>query len=91
MAGQKRSTGFKGNKATLPSKPCVACGRPMSFGRSDGGRWFACCPLMWVYVGDGRTEHNYPNHSLRLLSRPPRWGDCHHGHELRHPLRGYPV
>ncbi|MEY4848585.1 MAG: hypothetical protein RLZZ36_1698, partial [Pseudomonadota bacterium] len=26
-----KRTGFKGNKASLPSKPCVSCGRPMSW------------------------------------------------------------
>ena len=26
-------TGFKGNKAALPSKPCLVCGRPMSWRR----------------------------------------------------------
>jgi len=28
---RERSAGFKGNKAALPSKPCLACGRPMSW------------------------------------------------------------
>jgi hypothetical protein len=26
-----RMSGFKGNKQSLPTKPCVACGRPMSW------------------------------------------------------------
>ena len=30
----KRSAGFKGNKASLPSKPCARCGRPMSWRRA---------------------------------------------------------
>ncbi len=30
---------FRGNKAFLPSKPCVACGRPMSWRRSWGKNW----------------------------------------------------
>ncbi|MBQ0957634.1 DUF2256 domain-containing protein [Ideonella sp. 4Y11] len=29
---------FKGNKQALPSKPCLACGRPMSWRK----RWSAC-------------------------------------------------
>lgn len=33
------STGFRGNKAALPSKPCVACGRPMSWRRNWAKNW----------------------------------------------------
>lgn len=32
-------TGFKGNKQHLPSKPCLACGRPMSWRRSWAKNW----------------------------------------------------
>jgi len=32
-------SGFRGNKAALPSKPCVACGRPMSWRRSWAKNW----------------------------------------------------
>ncbi len=32
-------TGFKGNKASLPHKPCVACGRPMSWRRAWARNW----------------------------------------------------
>ncbi len=35
MAG----TGFRGNKAGLPSKPCAACGRPMSWRRRWARTW----------------------------------------------------
>jgi hypothetical protein len=31
--------GFKGNKATLPSKPCAACGRPMSWRKAWAKNW----------------------------------------------------
>lgn len=31
--------GFKGNKAALPSKPCVACGRPMSWRKAWARNW----------------------------------------------------
>jgi hypothetical protein len=34
-----RKTGFKGNKASLPSKPCLACGRPMSWRRRWARSW----------------------------------------------------
>lgn len=36
---------FKGNKAFLPSKPCVACGREMSWRKRWAGTWDAvkCC------------------------------------------------
>lgn len=34
------ASGFGGNKAALPSKPCAACGRAMSW-RS---RWARCWP-----------------------------------------------
>ena len=70
---------------------CLACGDPMSAGENDAGRWVACCPRMWVSLGDGSIEHNYPGHSVRVLSGPPLWGDCGHEHEVRHLLRGYPV
>ena len=30
---------FKGNKAALPSKPCLVCGRPMSWRRNWAKNW----------------------------------------------------
>ena len=30
---------FKGNKAHLPSKPCQACGRPMSWRKAWARTW----------------------------------------------------
>lgn len=33
------ATGFKGNKAALPTKPCVACGRPMSWRKAWAKNW----------------------------------------------------
>ena len=33
--------GFKGNKAGLPSKPCQACGRPMTWRKSWAKNWDA--------------------------------------------------
>lgn len=32
-------TGFKGNKASLPAKPCLACGRPMSWRKAWARNW----------------------------------------------------
>lgn len=32
-------TSFKGNKAHLPSKPCVACGRPMTWRKAWARNW----------------------------------------------------
>ena len=32
-------TGFKGNKAALPAKPCAACGRPMSWRKKWERTW----------------------------------------------------
>jgi hypothetical protein len=34
-----RSATFRGNKAALPSKPCVHCGRTMSWRRSWAKTW----------------------------------------------------
>ena len=34
------STGHRGNKSYLPSTPCAACGRPMSW-RQPGARTWA--------------------------------------------------
>ena len=70
---------------------CQACGKPMSAGQNGAGRWAVCCPDMWVSLGDGYLEHNYPGHSVRELSGPPLWGNCGHDHEVRFLLRGYPV
>ena len=30
---------WKGNKAMLPSKPCAACGRPMSWRKAWAKNW----------------------------------------------------
>ena len=32
-------SGFKGNKASLPSKPCIACGREMTWRKSWAKNW----------------------------------------------------
>ena len=32
-------TGFRGNKSALPSKPCAACGLPMSWRRRWAKTW----------------------------------------------------
>ena len=32
-------TGFKGNKAHLPSKPCAVCGRPMTWRKAWAKNW----------------------------------------------------
>jgi hypothetical protein len=34
-----RSAGFRGNKAALPSKPCVTCGRAMSWRQRWAKNW----------------------------------------------------
>ena len=34
-----RGSGFKGNKQALPSKPCVTCGRPMSWRKAWARNW----------------------------------------------------
>jgi len=39
LSMNKQKTAFKGNKAALPSKPCEACGRPMSWRRSWAKNW----------------------------------------------------
>ena len=40
MAGSSSGErGFKGNKAHLPTKPCEACGRPMSWRRAWAKNW----------------------------------------------------
>jgi hypothetical protein len=33
------STGFRGNKAALPTKTCQACGRPMSWRKAWARTW----------------------------------------------------
>jgi hypothetical protein len=33
------SRSFKGNKARLPSKPCVVCGRPMTWRKAWAKNW----------------------------------------------------
>lgn len=39
MTADRGATGFKGNKASLPSKPCVACGRAMSWRKAWAKNW----------------------------------------------------
>lgn len=34
-----RDTGFKGNKQALPHKPCLACGRAMSWRKAWARNW----------------------------------------------------
>lgn len=34
-----RAPGFKGNKQSLPSKPCEACGRPMTWRKRWAKDW----------------------------------------------------
>ena len=33
------SSTYRGNKSHLPSKPCVACGRPMSWRKAWAKNW----------------------------------------------------
>ncbi len=35
----RHDTGFKGNKAHLPTKPCTVCGRPMSWRKAWAKNW----------------------------------------------------
>jgi len=37
--GKPPSQGFKGNKSTLPSKPCLACGREMTWRKAWAKNW----------------------------------------------------
>jgi hypothetical protein len=37
----KPVSSFRGNKAALPSKPCVACGRPMAWRKRWARSWDA--------------------------------------------------
>jgi hypothetical protein len=37
----KPASGFKGNKAYLPSKPCIVCGREMTWRKSWAKNWEA--------------------------------------------------
>ena len=39
MARPSETAGFKGNKSGLPSKPCQACGRPMTWRRKWAKVW----------------------------------------------------
>ena len=36
-----REAGFRGNKQALDSKPCAACGRPMTWRRRWASNWDA--------------------------------------------------
>jgi hypothetical protein len=36
---QQESSNFKGNKSYLPSKPCVACGRAMTWRKAWAKNW----------------------------------------------------
>jgi hypothetical protein len=39
MSSAKDPRGFKGNKASLPSKPCTVCGRDMSWRKAWARNW----------------------------------------------------
>jgi hypothetical protein len=39
MSNPSKNDGFKGNKAALPTKPCQACGRPMSWRKAWAKNW----------------------------------------------------
>lgn len=69
---------------------CLACGRILSFGANDAGRYAVLCPPMWLSLGDGRIEHNYVGHTVRVTESRPDF-DCDHDHEERYLIRGYPV
>ncbi len=60
---------FRGNKAGLPSKPCVACGLPMSWRRSWAKNWadVKCCSE--ACRRDGLAAE-------RWRGPPDRPGDC---------------
>ncbi len=46
---------FKGNKSSLPSKPCVACGRPMSWRKAWAKNWAEV-----RYCSDACRKHKPP-------------------------------
>lgn len=39
MGDRQAGSGFKGNKSGLPQKPCLACGRPISWRRKWARDW----------------------------------------------------
>ena len=39
MPPDKKHADFKGNKSYLPSKPCVACGRAMTWRKAWAKNW----------------------------------------------------
>ncbi|WP_288407523.1 DUF2256 domain-containing protein [uncultured Herbaspirillum sp.] len=39
MKPRSQATGHRGNKAHLPSKPCVVCGLPMTWRRCWAKNW----------------------------------------------------
>ena len=39
MPERQSAREFKGNKSTLPSKPCVACGRTMTWRKRWAKNW----------------------------------------------------
>jgi len=38
-AADRADRGHRGNKAALPSKPCLTCGRPMSWRKAWANNW----------------------------------------------------
>jgi hypothetical protein len=51
---------FKGNKQALPSKPCVACGRPMSWRKAWARNWEAV-----RYCSDACRRNKAPSPTTR--------------------------
>lgn len=55
MPNQVSARPFKGNKAALPSKPCVACGRPMTWRKAWAKNWAEV-----KYCSDACRTGKYP-------------------------------
>ena len=57
---------WKGNKSSLPSKPCAVCGRTMTWRRAWARNWDAvlycsdACRKKRTHAGDGRVDRRTP-------------------------------
>lgn len=55
--GDKKNVTYRGNKSYLPTKPCVVCGRPMTWRKAWAEDWdsvrycSAACRQEWKRTG----------------------------------------
>lgn len=61
---------------------CLECGRPLTYGHNEAGRWWVACGKMNLTLGDGYLSTNHRGHTVRVTESEPEWS-CDHDHVER--------